>query len=169
VEVPAHCNPISGLTTCGQDPCANCAGGAGCNGGGCNTCGPDGGAAVITDGMAMPGGVGYDDATATDMEPTIAPDQGAPSDLPLPQELPPSESGEPVPPQGAFQPSAPAYNAQLAPANPFQTAARPHHPPRQPVFRRNPTGPQNQYPKTAQQSSTPGENGLIGPVGYDNQ
>jgi hypothetical protein len=171
VEVPTHCNPISGLTACGQDPCANCAGGGGCNGGGCNSCGPGGGAAVITDGMTMPGGVGYDDATATDMEPTVYPEHGAaPNDLPLPsQELPPDDAGEPVPPQGAFQPGTPAYKAQVAPSNPFQTASRPHHPPRQPVFRRNPTGPQNQYSPAVQQVSTPGENGLIGPVGYDNQ
>jgi pilus assembly protein CpaC len=174
VEVPAHCNPISGMTACGQDPCANCAGGAGCNGGcngGCNSCGPNGGMPVITDGIAMPGGVGYDDATATDMEPTVMPEQGAsPSDLPLPsQEQPPAESSEPVPPQGAFQPSTPGYDAQIAPANPFQTASRPHNPPRQPVFRRSPSTPQNLQPAAAWQPATPGQNGLIGPVGYDNQ
>jgi pilus assembly protein CpaC len=179
VEVPAHCNPISGMTACGQDPCANCAGGGGgcngnCNAGGCNSCGQDGAMPVITDGVTMPGGVGYDDgqpSTATDLEPTVMPEQGAaPNDLPLPsQEQPPAESGQPVPPQGAFQPSVPGYNAQVAPANPFQTASRPHNPPRQPVFRRNPTTPQNPRSAAAQQPVAPGQNGLIGPVGYDNQ
>src|SRR5262249_20916975 len=79
LEVPTHCNPIRDFSACNDD----C--GAGCNaGGGCNTCGHAGGNfggpmggpmggnmngrpmplgdSVISDGMPLPGGTGYDES-----------------------------------------------------------------------------------------------------------
>lgn len=174
VEVPAHCNPTSGLTACGQDPCANCSSGY-CNG--CNGCNNgqymNGGAApVITDGVTMPGGVGYES-----VEPSTATDQDeAPADLPLPVQTIP-ESGAPnaptpeAAPDGVQYPTtSPTYDAQ-APARggqPTYMAARPHNPPRQPVFLRNPSRPPIQQPAGARPATSSSGNGLIGPIGYDN-
>lgn len=193
VEVPAYCNPISGMTACGQESCSNC------GGGNCNSCnqGNNGdagvmygsnGTQIITDGVAMPGGVGYDDPS----EPTTATDQSdsgvlvpssAPADLPLPPQSP-AESGEPVPgtdstlpadpaeSNGAQYPmTAPTYSAQATASarQPIYTAGRPHNPPRQPVFVRNPSRPQNPQPSAAQPAAVNSGNGLIGPIGYDNQ
>jgi hypothetical protein len=42
-------------------------------------------------------------------------------------------------------------------------------PPRQPVYLRNTSRPQNPQPVPAQPATAPSENGLIGPVGYDLQ
>jgi pilus assembly protein CpaC len=177
VEVPAHCNPISGLTTCGEDPCANCANGN--SYGGCNGCNNgqyinNNPTPMVTDGVTMPGGIGYDEIS----EPATATDQdAAPTDLPLPPQpapeaAPPEASGTdvaPMPPDGARYPSTtmPSYSARapMAGGQPIYTATRPHNPPRQPVFLRNPSTPQNRQPATTR----PAANGLIGPVGYDNQ
>ena len=146
------------------------------------------GTQIITDGVAMPGGVGYDDPT----EPTTATDQSdsgelvpstSPAELPLPPQSP-AEGGEPVPGGDSTPPADPApsngaqypmtsptYSAQAtAPAGqPIYTAARPHNPPRQPVFVRNPFRPQNPQLSASQPAAAPGGNGLIGPIGYDNQ
>jgi hypothetical protein len=67
--------------------------------------------------------------------------------------------------------TSPTYSAQaIAPAGqPIYTAARPHNPPRQPVFVRNPSRPQNLQPSAAQPAAANSGNGLIGPIGYDNQ
>lgn len=180
VEVPLEANPISGLTACGQDPCACCNDGyGGCNQGpgGCSSCG-GGGSPVIIDGMNMPGGTGYDDA-----EPTMATDQfemqhapirtGPPQDLPLPPQTykAPLQPHAPHVPDGARLPARPALNAQpTQTANPFQVAGRPHNPPRQPVFVRSAAPPKVQQVQqpAAVQPSAPGDNGLIGPIGYDN-
>jgi pilus assembly protein CpaC len=182
MEVPAHCNPISGLTTCGQDPCANCAGGYGtgnCNGAynGCNNgqCMNDASMPMVTDGVAMPGGVGYDSVP----EPATATDQGAmPNDLPLPSQPPveveapaaPSPEGAPAATDSTryptTMPSSSGY-AQAAVGQPVYMATRPHNPPRQPVFVRNPSRPNNRQAPVAPQASS-SQNGLIGPVGYDN-
>jgi pilus assembly protein CpaC len=183
VEVPTYCNPTSGLTSCGQDQC--------CGGGNCNSCnncnngnvGEGGvmyganGTPIITDGVAMPGGVGYDDT----LEPTTVTDQSdsgepvpatSPADLPLPPQPPETPNSNPAPPadpapsSGTQYPmTIPSYNAQMTPpaGQPIYTSGRPHNPPRQPVFVRNPSRPQNQQP------AAPGGNGLIGPIGYDNQ
>jgi hypothetical protein len=178
MEVPAHCNPISGMTVCGQDPCANCASGYGNGCNGCNNgqCMNGGAAPIITDGVTMPGGVGYEN-----VEPSTATDQDAiPTELPMPAETPteagaPSEAApeaSPASPDGVRYPTtSPPYEAH-APARrgqPTYMAARPHNPPRQPVFLRNPSRPQNQQPAPAQPAAASAGNGLIGPVGYDNQ
>lgn len=184
VEVPPHCNPTQGLMACGEDPCANCVNNS-CQGGGCNGCnncngGPMGPehAPVITDGMEMPGGVGYDTepSTATDQyEPSLIPTtEDTPSDLPLPQEGE-VEPQVPPAPNGAFNSGSPNFSAQVPSQTeqPAFTAARPHNPPRQPVFLRNPYRPHNPQPVAtpapATAESAPSANGLIGPVGYDNQ
>jgi pilus assembly protein CpaC len=172
MEVPAHCNPISGLTTCGQDPCSSCAGGNcnGCNNGECMN---GGSMPIITDSVTMPGGVGYDEAN----EPTTATDQdAAPPELPMPAEadapgVPPQEAA-PSPPEGArYQSSTMIYDPQASAAasQPIYTAVRPHNPPRQPVFLRNPSRTQNPQPASTQSPPASGGNGLIGPIGYDNQ
>jgi pilus assembly protein CpaC len=193
VEVPTYCNPISGLTACGQESCSNCGSGQcnSCNNGNCGDGGVmygNNGTPIITDGIAMPGGVGYDDST----EPATISDQSdsgtlvpgtAPADLPLPPQssgendggAPTSDSAPPadqVPSNGAgFQMTLPSYSAQqTAPGGqPNHTARRPHNPPRQPVFMRNPSRPQNPQPAAAQPETAVSGNGLIGPVGYDNQ
>jgi pilus assembly protein CpaC len=184
MEVPAHCNPIQGLTTCGQDPCASCARGN-CNGGGCNNCNGgmmEGHMPVITDGVTMPGGVGYDDsgepATITDQgESVVAPGTATPNDLPLPPQS--SEESQPLEPavtppaqDGTFYPAGASNfssRQSAAAGQSAHTASRPHNPPRQPVFLRNPYRPHNPPPAAAPQATAPSENGLIGPIGYDNQ
>jgi pilus assembly protein CpaC len=184
MEVPAHCNPIQGLTTCGQDPCASCARGN-CNGGGCNNCNGgmvEGHMPVVTDGISMPGGVGYDDSgepsTITDQgESVVAPNTATPNDLPLPPQS--SEESQPLEPavtppaqDGTFYPAGTSdfsSRQPVAAGQPVQTAGRPHNPPRQPVFLRNPYRPHNQQPAAAPEPTAPSENGLIGPIGYDNQ
>lgn len=106
IEVPTYCNPRQGLTSCGQDPCGNCA----CNngGGGCSTCNsgggmPAGGAPVqISDGQViLPGGTGYDDSTnmnAPATLPTPAPADTAPVPTALPNPTPTPQ--QPQPQQG---------------------------------------------------------------------
>jgi pilus assembly protein CpaC len=181
MEVPTYCNPISGLTTCGQDPCANCANGNcygdcnGCNNGQYTNGGP---MPMVTNGVTLPGGTGYEDAS----EPAMATDQDAtPSDLPLPAQTAPEApapeangpEAAPTPPDGARYPTTtmPSYSAQapVVGAQPMYTAARPHNPPRQPVFLRNPSTSQNRQPAFARPAPASGGNGFIGPVGYDNQ
>jgi hypothetical protein len=92
--------------------------------------------------------------------------------MPLPEgSQPPAEAD----PQG----EAPADSTQYIPqgrdlydraaipaARPNYTASRPYNPPRQPVFLRNASRPNNPQPAATQPAT---ENGLIGPVGYDNQ
>jgi pilus assembly protein CpaC len=172
MEVPAHCNPIRGMGACGDDDCSNC-GQGNCNGGAVAT----DGMTVVTDGEVMPGGVGYDDEPVTNGAPAGPMPEGAvpsldpqPSDLPLPETTP-------VPPQAAptdgtrFVPQGPGYGGQAmnAGGRPAYTASRPYNPPRKPVFMRNASSPNNPQPSQAQPATTPGQNGLIGPIGYDNQ
>lgn len=172
LEVPAHCNPTQGLGACGTDDC--CSGGHGnsgcanCNGGAVATDGMP----IITDSQAMPGGVGYDDATieVQPVDPNAAPaapmpEGGVPVDLPLPQGEAAPTGGTQYVPQGRGM-----YDQARGPgARPTYTASRPYNPPRQPVFLRNASRPNNPQPAVIRQPATPGENGLIGPIGYDNQ
>jgi pilus assembly protein CpaC len=183
LEVPPQCNPTQGLGACGGgDEC--CSGSAAVNG--CATCNggvmATDGVQIITDGDAMPGGVGYDEQGATSefSAPSAAGSTDAaspmsdpqPTDLPLPEgsQLPsvnppqgqPPADGTQYIPQGRGPYDRAAVNA----VRPNYTASRPYHPPRHPVFLRNASRPHNPQPPTAQPV---GENGLIGPVGYDNQ
>jgi pilus assembly protein CpaC len=175
MEVPNHCNPIRGLTACGQDPC-----------GPCNTCAPCGnGPAIgqtipmITDGVAMPGGTGYDDAaTITDQKPGETELEGpmpesrplpsTPDDLKLPGEREQTNDNSPG---EAYFPPAPGYRGQLVPPVTGSQAAAigPYRPTRQPVFMRNASRPYNPQPVSPQPAAASGENPLIGPVGYDLQ
>jgi len=186
VEVPTYCNPTQGLTACGQDGCTSggCADCNNCNHGKGEMYGANG-MPIITDGVAMPGGVGYDDSaesnTVTDQGDAgpMPSNSSAPADLPLPSQPssdnPPVEK-DPLPPSttnGAQYPiTVPGYNGGQAAApagRPIYSAARPHNPPRQPVFVRNPARPHNPQPTATQTAPAPNGNGLIGPVGYDNQ
>lgn len=194
MEVPTHCNPTSGLSACGQDPCGNP---------NCNTCGQRGcangncGSLPAMNGhVVLPGGTGYDDGGGSTpvLPPAGANGQVAPEELAFPVQIedhgtpantPPAPASRVVPTQpGAKPPATPPQPAPV-PATPPKAAAavqqggvpeystpRPYSPQRQPVFMRNasnpatPTNPQGPaIPETA--SAT--QNGLIGPVGYDVQ
>ncbi|MEX0612049.1 MAG: pilus assembly protein N-terminal domain-containing protein [Pirellulales bacterium] len=190
VEVPAHCNPISGMTACGEGNCGDCNGCA--NGGN----GPQHGEymPVITDGVTMPGGTGYDESmTITDQQPqeqvsnspaptpaNAAPmpaPNSAPADVPqplknVPDDLPlPGETEQPnngAPDGARFQP-LPTYQLMPSAAMPPHAAPGPYTPPRQPVFMRNASRPHNPQPALPQSAPRQGQTGLIGPVGYDVQ
>jgi pilus assembly protein CpaC len=192
VEVPAHCNPIRGMTACGEQAhgygCSHCQTGA--------QCGPGGHAPMITDGVVLPGGVGYDDAqgptmggpeTVTDQAPYPATPSDMPegqpeSDQPMPNgpddlQLPgggepangPAEAGAGASNEaGYFAPQPGSAGQPFGAARmPQYTAPRPYSPVRQPVFVRNASKPNNQQSSAA--GATPGQTGLIGPVGYDPQ
>lgn len=140
VEVPAHCNPYSGMTACGEPNsgygCSTCpnTGGATCGNAGSYAVGP----MTTTDGNSMPGGVGYDnsyDAYGPSMaEPTWVPaDQGPMYDGPanhadeLPAMQVPAGRDAPVT-QPEAPPAAPESNgtgAYYGPSGANQVAARP--------------------------------------------
>ncbi|MFO0788019.1 MAG: pilus assembly protein N-terminal domain-containing protein [Pirellulales bacterium] len=129
MEVPNHCNPTQGLTSCGQDPCGNpncnnC--GNGGSGGGCNSCGPSGGEHVV-----LPGGTGYDDGSGPAMmspgaanRPPALMENSTPNEMPMPsqagsQNVPPDISLPSVEIEDhSGPPPAPASvpNQQLPPA-----------------------------------------------------
>jgi pilus assembly protein CpaC len=172
VEVPAHVNPRLGPYACNNE----------CFGvnGGCNMSCGNGvnyrGMPMITDGVTMPGGVGYDDGstTVTDQEMPPEPTPGEPlpaqpDDLSLPAGSQPngSEGAEPMAPDSAgyYGPGGSAYADQTP--GPQYTAPRPYSPPRQPVFTRNTSSPNNPQPVATPVAADAGESGLIGPVGYD--
>jgi pilus assembly protein CpaC len=182
VEVPAHCNPTRGMTACGE--CSGCQSGGGCN------CGPNGGHnGVITDGMHMPGGVGYEGesygpTTVTDQ----APGGSGPTPVPAAPGTPAGQSPAmpddlPLPPGGAAPPTGESPNGAgiIPPGNSFTgqpnvlrgspeySTPRPYSPPRQPVFMRNAANPNNPQQSGVPATSGIGETGLIGPVGYDVQ
>jgi pilus assembly protein CpaC len=185
VEVPTHCNPISGMTVCGEQytgyGCSHC------NNLGCSACGNNGQRGGmhpgITDGVVMPGGTGYDDAYGPTISPStpVDPNQ-APVDMTLPESAIPPQDGLPAPGDGASTAGVvprgvAASSPQMGNAGqstglvgvPQYTAPRPYSPTRQPVFVRNATKSNNR-PQTDNGGSTePGQSGLIGPVGYDPQ
>jgi pilus assembly protein CpaC len=174
VEVPAHCNPTRGLQACGMDDCGCYGGCQGGPGAGCN-CGPGGGYnnGVIMNGMNMPGGVGYEDGSSgpamiTDRPPNgsnSTPTPAIPDDLPLPAGGETQPAGES--PNGAsIAPSGDSFTS-LPGGSPEYTSPRPYSPPRQPVFVRNAANPNNRPQSASGAVSNVGENGLIGPVGYD--
>jgi pilus assembly protein CpaC len=170
VEVPAHCNPISGMTACGEcggGPCGGCGyvPGSGCG------CGPQGPVdSIISDGVQMQGGTGYDDGpTPMPMPmPSTTPNRsnGTPVE-PDSMTLPPANESEPLPPQASQTDASSASQLARTGGSPQYTAPRPYSPSRQPVFVRNAVSPDN---PTADDNtaSAPAENaGLIGPIGYD--
>jgi pilus assembly protein CpaC len=173
MEVPNHCNPIRGLTACGEmdcNGCSTCNGGSNCNG--CNSCQGDA-MPVITDGVDIPGGVGYDESNAPTVEPSTSDEAPSPpADMKLPAELPEGQSPQDgaVPPNGArYLPWGPNYGGGPPTANPQTTAPTPYNPPRHPVFMRNASRPNNPHPAAGKPQVRTAENNLIGPVGYDVQ
>lgn len=147
-----------------------------------------------TNGVNMPGGVGYDDAGG----PSMVTDQGqsmngslgmpnemsspsaqpmppsTPDDLPLPSGLTPADGATTPPPSsGALNSygTKPNYAAQsMVPAGePQYSASRPYSIPRQPVYMRNSSKPNNPQPSASGRPAAGSESGLIGPVGYDAQ
>jgi pilus assembly protein CpaC len=178
VEVPAHCNAISGPTVCGEQAhgygCSNCPNGACGNGRFGNQ------PTMITDGVAMPGGVGYDEPNG----PTMAEPQSVTDRNNAPQEAMPAPSGQQSPnasdlelPSDAASPTGPlGPGASYTPggtsystAGAQYTSPRPYSPTRQPVFMRNATKPNNRQHPVARPAAAPGQSGLFGPVGYDPQ
>ncbi len=185
VEVPPQCNPTSGLQSCGTDDC--CYGGG--QGAPCN-CGPNGGHnGVITDGMNMPGGVGYEGesygpAMVTDQAPGGTGPTPAPGMPNMPSGQSPAMPDDlPLPPGGATPPTGESPNgAGIIPpgdsftgqpsvlrGSPEYSAPRPYSPLRQPVFMRNAANPNNPQQSGGGAPSGISETGLIGPVGYDEQ
>jgi pilus assembly protein CpaC len=163
VEVPPHCNPIQGLQACGQDPC-----------GPCSTCAPSGNGAphgeplpMITDGVSMPGGTGYDDSTIISDEQQDGSSPSGPGSMPAPQpprHLPddlqlPDDANEAAPDSVYYQPGS---TQSVPPAGSYT-------PPRRPVFMRNASRPHNPQPAAMQPAIPAGQSGLYGPVGYDLQ
>jgi hypothetical protein len=103
--------------------------------------------------------------------------RGVPSDEPLPavpEELslpegspqPGGEALEPMPPDSASYYTPGSSYADQTPG-PRYTAPRPYSPPRQPVFTRNTSSPNNPQPTATPATAGAGQTGLIGPVGYD--
>jgi pilus assembly protein CpaC len=160
MEVPNHCNPIRGLSACGEMDCNGCST--------CNNCNSGRGDAmpVITDGVDISGGVGYDDSELPAVEPSASPGDapaGDPAELSLPAESPPDGA--------RYVPSQPNYGAEYTPtmSNPQTTAPTPYSPPRQPVFMRNASRPNNPHHAAGNPQVRSAQNTLIGPVGYDVQ
>jgi pilus assembly protein CpaC len=179
LEVPTHVNPIAGMQACGTD----CYGPGGCQGSH-TMFGPEG--------MSMPGGVGYEDATGPTPAPAMIVEPGqtggampmldqsaAPRVRPLPAlpeelQLPRGTDDRRnlgLPAGAALRGmSTPIVNRATVNGQtgslPQNTAPSPYSPPRQPVYMRNAPSPNN--PQAAD-SQTTGPMGLIGPIGYDAQ
>jgi pilus assembly protein CpaC len=176
LEVPAHCNPVAGLQSCGGDCCNS---GCGANGGSNCGCGngrgpmmPQGGPdSIISDGGPLPGGTGYDESySPNEPHPTPASPDATPLDSDQMQ-LPPATQPEPLPPQSMrpFRAAPNGRQAALPSSGPQYTVPRPYSPPREPVFVRNASRPNNPN-ALSEGSATPDQpGGLIGPIGYDAQ
>lgn len=141
VEVPAHCNPYSGMTACGEPNSGY--GCSTCPNNGCATCNNVGsypaGPMTANEVMSMPGGVGYDnsyDAYGPDMAaPSMGPNgQGEMYNGPEHQvdELPamqaPAGSGRaglPLPEADESAPASSGAGVYQHPAGTAQVAARP--------------------------------------------
>ena len=73
----------------------------------------------------------------------------------------PTSGGQPVNEASTYR-DRPGYAIQ-----PQYTAPRPYSPTHQPVFVRNASSPNNPQPSAETAPAGVGENGFIGPVGYD--
>jgi len=159
VEVPAQCNPIAGPYACGES-CQN----------GCG-CGPQGSAeSVISDGVPMQGGVGYDDPNGPTPVPSDAPMPGPSGETVEPDSmtLPPQHEAEPLPPQSSLKRGTLLDKTAVARSGGTEyTVPRPYSTTRAPVFVRNAASPDNPTVVTDDAASPPAAGGLIGPVGYD--
>jgi pilus assembly protein CpaC len=192
VEVPAACNPTTGPLACGEcgGPCGydgNC---SSCGTGGSCGCGPQGGGeSIISDGVPIQGGTGYDDAngpTPAQMpqrNQQMMPMNGqAPANRSMPMNgpgrmngtvepdsmtLPPATEAMPLPPQSS-RGNGPASNRSASRAGGTEyTVPRPYSPSRAPVFVRNASSPDNPTVVSDEAAVPSSSGGLIGPVGYD--
>ena len=166
LEVPAHCNPKSGMTACGE-----CGGPGGC-GNGCNgNCGVQGPAdSIISDGVPMRGGTGYDDSYGpTPLPPTGSPAPSGDSVEPDTMTLPPATEAEPLPPQASRGGSTSAGRQAARPAGTEYTVPRLYSPSRAPIFVRNAASPDNPTVISDTAPAAPTSSGLIGPIGYDTE
>jgi hypothetical protein len=144
-------------------------------------CGSNGGPAdsIISDGMPMNGGTGYDDSYGP--SPMPLPSTGNPggSDHGPAMEpnsviIPPT-SAEPLPEQSSSMGTLPSNKLVASQytstseysSSPEYTVPRPYSPSRQPVFVRNATSPNNPNSETASSETSSAPGGLIGPIGYD--
>jgi pilus assembly protein CpaC len=163
VEVPAHCNPYLGPTICGECSQGGCGGGGGCN------CGSQGqGESIISDGIQMQGGTGYDDSYGPTPAPMTLPPAGQrqPDGLmtePDSMPLPPQTDSEPLPPQASYSPGKEQQQVAIS----DHTVPRPYSPTRQPVFVRKSNSPDNPNSASEGSQASAGQGGLIGPIGYD--
>jgi pilus assembly protein CpaC len=158
VEVPYYCNPTVGPMACGE-----------CQDGSCG-CGPNGsGESVISDGVPMEGGTGYDDSNGPTPMPSggSMPAPGGGSVEPDSMILPPQGGAEPLPPQSSRGNKATGKDSVARAGSTEFTVPRPYSPSRTPVFVRNASSPDN--PTVVSDAATPAaaSGGLIGPVGYD--
>jgi len=158
LEVSPQCNPIRGMTACGE-----------CSTGGCGPNGPMGN--MITDGVPLPGGTGYDDSYMP--TPMGAPPAGGQLIEPESLMLPPAgASGEALPSGRSTRhlpPPAASRQAVRPAGDPLYTVPRPYSPQRQPSYVRNSTSPDNRQGRSDTAASPSAGGGLIGPVGYEAQ
>jgi pilus assembly protein CpaC len=173
LEVPTERNPIRGPHACGN----NCGCDNGSGHGSCNCHGHGGpNQAVITDGLSMPGGVGYDDSYggAGNDPVTISDESNSGRPSPTPRTMPQQPAGPmPTMPDDLPLPTdngSPDTGASFGPAGPA-FAGRPYSPNRQPTFQRERSNPNNPFSAPLGQPASvvdgPSDAGLIGPVGYD--
>jgi hypothetical protein len=78
-------------------------------------------------------------------------------------------NGEGIPPVEVQAPGEGGQAPYWSASRPQYTAPRPYSPVRQPVFTRNASNPNNQAPAGVRTAARPGQSGLFGPVGYDQQ
>jgi hypothetical protein len=142
------------------------------------------GESIISDGVPMQGGTGYDESySPTPLPPTGPPvpvDNSMPVDSSMPVEhsmpmdgsmepdemsLPAPAESQPLPPQA----SSPAAGSDSRFAGVEYTAPRPYSPTRAPVFVRNASSPNNPTTASNPGPSASGSGGLIGPIGYDEE
>jgi pilus assembly protein CpaC len=113
----------------------------------------------------------------TTAQPPLPP-QPSPSATPVapapkaPQTTPVTPIPAPAPSSGSYNPATQPSETYMPPASgpaqtPAYSAARSYTPQRQPVFVRNPSRPNNPQTQQPQQPAPARENGLIGPVGYE--
>lgn len=163
LEVPAQCNPRIGMTACGE-----CGGPGACSSGYCGgsgACGCHGGPAdsIISDGVPLQGGTGYDESYSPTPLPPTGPAVPVQSTMPDSMTLPEPSAGAPIPPQ-SFN-GSPNSGGRFAGVE--YTAPRPYSPTRAPVFVRNASSPNNPTTSSDPTPTAQAAGNLIGPIGYD--
>jgi pilus assembly protein CpaC len=109
-------------------------------------------------------------ATSGDDKSQKASEQSPVAPLPAPQQSsPPKAKDKPATTPPGPTPNGGASNYYYQPFNPAYATPRPYSPPRQPVFVRNASRPNNPQQQEWKPATQPRENNLIGPIGYDVQ